>query len=209
MTHWKRPWCWKGLGAGGKGHDRGWDDWMVSPTRCTWVWVNSRSWWWTGRSGVLRFMGSQRVRHDWATELNWTKLRAANTKTGYLDSYLHPEECGSCLSPTASILQRNQLVFSVNREGWAGSSLLMSRGLSAYWMVRLLCMPSPSWSQRVILQRSRTFNKKDPEIQAFVSLPIWAHSITWLPIDLQVLCRHRASTTLLVLHPQLKYKQTT
>ena len=60
---------WEGLGAGGEGDDRGWDGWMVSPTRCTWVWVNSGSWWWTGRPGVLRFMGSQRVRHDWATEL--------------------------------------------------------------------------------------------------------------------------------------------
>ena len=47
------------------------DGWMASPTQWTWVWVNSRSWWWTGRPGILQFMGSQRVRHDWATELNW------------------------------------------------------------------------------------------------------------------------------------------
>ena len=46
------------------------DGWMASPTRWTWVWVNSGSWWWTGRPGVLRFMGSQRVGHNWATELN-------------------------------------------------------------------------------------------------------------------------------------------
>ena len=65
-------WCWQGLGAGGKGDDREWDGWMASPTRWTWVWVNSGRWWWTGRPGVLRFMGSQRVGHDWATELNWT-----------------------------------------------------------------------------------------------------------------------------------------
>ena len=71
LTHWKRPWCWEGLGAGGEGDDRGWDGWMASPTRWTWVWVNSGSWWWTGRLGVLWFMGSQRVGHDWATELNW------------------------------------------------------------------------------------------------------------------------------------------
>ena len=51
--------------------DRGWDCWMASPTQWTWVWVDSGSWWWTGRPGVLRFMGSQGVRHDWATELNW------------------------------------------------------------------------------------------------------------------------------------------
>ena len=72
LTHWKRLWCWEGLGAGGEGDDRGWDSWMASLTWGTWVWVNSGSWWWTGRPDVLRFMGLQRVRHDWATELNWT-----------------------------------------------------------------------------------------------------------------------------------------
>ena len=73
LTHLKRPRCWERLREGGDGDDRGWDGWMVSPTQWTWVWVNSGSWWWTGRPGVLRFMGSQRVRHDWATELNWTE----------------------------------------------------------------------------------------------------------------------------------------
>ena len=72
LTHWKRLWCWEGLRAGGEGDARGWDGWRASLTRWTWVWVNSRSWWWTGRPGVLPFMGSQRVGHDWATELNWT-----------------------------------------------------------------------------------------------------------------------------------------
>ena len=64
-----KDWCWEGLGAG-EGDDRGWDGWMASLTRWTWVWVNSGSWWWTGRPGMLQFMGSQRVGHDWATELN-------------------------------------------------------------------------------------------------------------------------------------------
>ena len=67
----KRPWCWERLKAGGEGDDRGWDGWMASPTQRIWVWVDSRSWWWTGRPRVLRFMWSQRVRHNWATELNW------------------------------------------------------------------------------------------------------------------------------------------
>ena len=62
---------WEGLWAGREGHDRGWDGWMASPTRWTLVWVNSRSWWWTGRPGVLRFMLLQRVGTYWATELNW------------------------------------------------------------------------------------------------------------------------------------------
>ena len=74
LTHLKRPWCWEKLRAGGEGDDRGWDGWMASPTRWAWVWENSRSGWWTGRPGMLQFMGSQRVWHDWATELKlkWT-----------------------------------------------------------------------------------------------------------------------------------------
>ena len=71
LTHVKRPWCWEGLRAGGEGDNRGWDGWMASLIQWTWVWVNSRSWWRTGRPGMLQFMGSQWVRHDWATELNW------------------------------------------------------------------------------------------------------------------------------------------
>ena len=58
-------------GAGGEGDDGGWDGWMASLTRWTWVWVDSGSWKWTGKPGMLQFMGSQRVGHDWVTELNW------------------------------------------------------------------------------------------------------------------------------------------
>ena len=64
----------RGIGAGGEGDDSGWDGWMASLTQWTLVWVNSGSWWWTGRPGVLRFMGSQRIGHNWATELSWTEL---------------------------------------------------------------------------------------------------------------------------------------
>ena len=76
MTHWKRPWCWEGLGAG-EGDDRGWDGWMVSPTRWTWVWVKSGNWWWTGRPGVLRFMGWQsRTRlSDWTESKRHSQIR--------------------------------------------------------------------------------------------------------------------------------------
>ena len=78
LTHWKRPWCWERLKAGREGDNRGWDGWMASSTQWTWVWVSSRSWWWTGKPGVLQLMGSQRVRHDRATELsewclNWVR----------------------------------------------------------------------------------------------------------------------------------------
>ena len=69
LTHWKRPWCWERLRAGGEGDDTGWDGWMASPTQWTWVWVSSGSWWWTGKPSVLQSMGSQRVRHDWVTEV--------------------------------------------------------------------------------------------------------------------------------------------
>ena len=65
--------CWEWLGTGGEGDDRGWDGWMASLTLWTWVWVNSGSWWWTGRPGMLRFTGSQRVGHNWGTELSWTE----------------------------------------------------------------------------------------------------------------------------------------
>ena len=73
LTLWKGLWCWEGLGEGGEGGDRGWDGWMTSLTRWTRVWVNSGSWCWTGRPGMLQFIGSQRVRHDGASELNWTE----------------------------------------------------------------------------------------------------------------------------------------
>ena len=60
--------------AGGEGDDRGWDCWMASLTQWTWVWTSSGSWWCTGRLGILQSMGSQRVGHDWAPELNWTLI---------------------------------------------------------------------------------------------------------------------------------------
>ena len=69
QSHWKRPWCWERLKAG-EGDARGWDGWLASLTWWTWVWISSRSWWWTGKPGVLQSMGSQRVWHNWATELN-------------------------------------------------------------------------------------------------------------------------------------------
>ena len=71
LTHLKRPWCWGRLKLGGQRVHTGWDGWMVSVTRWTWVWVISGSLWWTGRPGVLQSMRSRRVWHDWATELNW------------------------------------------------------------------------------------------------------------------------------------------
>ena len=89
LTHWKRPWCWEGLGAGGEGDDRGWDGWMASPTRWTWVWVNSRSWWWTGRPGAaIHGVAKSRTRlSDW-TELilNKRQLQILNKLHTYRDA---------------------------------------------------------------------------------------------------------------------------
>ena len=81
LTHWKIPWCWEGLEAGGEGDNRGPNGWMASLTRWTWVWVNSGSCWWTGRPGVLGFMGSQRVGHDWVTEVNWCLKKCLEEKS--------------------------------------------------------------------------------------------------------------------------------
>ena len=71
LTHLKRPWFWERLKAEAELDNRRLDGWMAWLTQWTWIWVNYRSWWWTGRPGVLQFMGSQRVGHDRATELNW------------------------------------------------------------------------------------------------------------------------------------------
>ena len=70
LTHWKGPWCWQRLKAGGEGDDRRWDSWMASPARWTWVWASSGSWLQTRKPCLLQSKGWQRVGHNWATELN-------------------------------------------------------------------------------------------------------------------------------------------
>ena len=89
----KRPWCWERLKVG-EGDDRGWDGWIVSPTQWTWVWVNSGSWWWTERPGMLQSMGSQRVGHNWATEPNsLLKIlfaRHCSKHFDYISSFIPP-----------------------------------------------------------------------------------------------------------------------
>ena len=112
LTHWKRLWCWNGLGAGGEGDNRGWDGWMASLTRWTWVWVNSGSWWWTGRPGVLRFMGLQRVGHDWAIELNWTELNHCRPSASACWRKLHgaiDNGCLECNSEQLSFCSNNNI----------------------------------------------------------------------------------------------------
>ena len=97
LTHLKRLWCWEALGAG-EGDNGRWDGWMASLTLRTWVWVDSGSWWWTGGPGVLQFMGSQRIGHDWATEPSWMKKVHVQTNGSTciisLNSYVTPHEGG-------------------------------------------------------------------------------------------------------------------
>ena len=81
--------CWERLKAGG-GDDKGWGGWMASPTQWTWVWVDSGSWWWTGRPGILQSVGSWRGRHYWVTELNWVQWRNLSFLTVLFSSLPNP-----------------------------------------------------------------------------------------------------------------------
>ena len=130
LTHWKRRWCWERLKAGEEGDDR-WDSWMAWPTWWTWVWVGSRSWWWTGRPGVLHFMGAQRVRHDWTTELNWTELMPRETVFIIFNLQFHLvslEYSPHFLDSKNSITQlwcqfQDKNIFNISRNGWSSYRL--------------------------------------------------------------------------------------
>ena len=136
MTHWERPWCWEGLGAGGEGDDRGWDGWMASLTRWMWVWVNSGSWWWTGRPGVLQFMGLQRVGNDWATELK--NYDRGKKKTKNPQTKKHPkwqqETVLKSISTTADPLKSQEI---------RGTHTLLVKNLSITLQLTLrICSPT-------------------------------------------------------------------
>ena len=97
-------WCWERLKAGEERDDRGWDGWMASLTQRTWVWGNSGSCWWTGKSGVLQSMGSQRVRHNWVTEMNWTEfMESKNLKHRWTSPGGWAEELGFLLPASYSM----------------------------------------------------------------------------------------------------------
>ena len=119
LTHSKRPWCWERLKAGGEGDDRGWDGWMASSTRWTWVWASFGSWWWIGKPGVLQSMGLQRVRHNWATELNlgnemWVEMVCVSCRQKHLITRL--------------ILCRTPFMFPGNHRcsDWVGITIILS-----------------------------------------------------------------------------------
>ena len=143
LTHLKRPWCWERLKAGEEGDDKGWNGWMASPTQWPWVWVNSGSWWWTGRPGMLQFMGSQWAGHDRATKLNWTEPNfQKSNKCSFLWSLpIHFKICCNlALTSQApslySLLHSFQLVFPT-----CSSTNLVIHFNSYFWVIDL-CMYS-------------------------------------------------------------------
>ena len=142
LTHWKRLWCWEGLGAR-EGDDRGWDGWMASRTRWTWVWVNSGSWWWTGRPGVLRSMGSQRVGHDWVTELNWTscEFKVCNTLIWYISALQY--DCPYSFSEHLHSQNNGQFYFVVGIAGIQSLPEFDVYNLLLWSAVMALCATSP------------------------------------------------------------------
>ena len=99
LTHLKRPWCWERLKAGGEADDRGWGGWMASLTQWTWIWVNSRSWWWTGKPGMLQSMGSQKS--DMTEQLNWIDEVQCADK---VDTHWFRQDLGSCYSADSGFL---------------------------------------------------------------------------------------------------------
>ena len=99
LTHVQRPWCLERLKARGKGDDWGWDGGMASLNRWRWVWASSGCWWWTGKPGVLQSMGSQRIRHDWVSELNWfLSCPALNVRLGMFVLFSNPRALERCLT---------------------------------------------------------------------------------------------------------------
>ena len=121
----KRPWFWERLKAG-EGDDRGWDGWMASLTQWTWVWASSRSWWWTGKAGMLQSMESQRVAHDWVTELKllWSvgdenssllSFRSMLKHNASSDFILH---CKHCLKKREIIMNRQNSVTPSRSTNW-------------------------------------------------------------------------------------------
>ena len=103
----------EGLGTGEEGDNREWNGWMASPTRWTWVWVNSRSWWQTGMPGVLRFMGLQRVGHDWATELNWMVTKSFTNIKPLNPHHTVTEQISKCFLICTAAIQCLQTILHI------------------------------------------------------------------------------------------------
>ena len=164
LTHLKRPWCWERLKAGGEGDNRGWDNWMASPTQWTWVWVNSRSWWWMGRPVVLQSMGSQRVGQDWATELNWKE----QMKCCISHSVLWDRE--TSLSAESSYQDSGRkLIAVVLCSMWGGAQKIWSTYLHSL-SFHVLLSPCLLSSLLLLMWHSTYFNMNDFHMVNFIHL---------------------------------------
>ena len=148
LTHWKRPWCGESWRKGGEGDNRRWDSWMASPTRWTWVWVNSRSWWWTGRPGMLQSMGLQRVGHYWETELTDDKNKVV---IYYINSVSQEFQSGLALWFWLIISHENcrQVFFRVAAVFWCwrihfqDGLLTCNSGALCWWETSVPFPPAP------------------------------------------------------------------
>ena len=148
LTHWKRPWCCERMKAGGEGGDRGWDGWMASPTRWTWVWASSGSWWWTGRPGVLQSTGSQRLGHDWVTELNCWGCFCFYSRWSWGSDWW--TDLSSCKWQSLEAKPRpvGSKPHGLSRQPSASSGRLFCAGLLALW-TQTLVGPGPAWRSSV------------------------------------------------------------
>ena len=127
QTHWKRPWCWERLKAGGEEGDREWDGWMASPSQWTWVWANSRRWR-TGKPGMLQFMGLQRVGYNLATEqLIYSRglqcsctLESPGTQNNSIDQATSRDQLNQnlCVKVQMSINFQSSSVTATHGPGW-------------------------------------------------------------------------------------------
>ena len=174
-------WCWRTFlrvdscprwKAGGEGDNRRWDGWMASLTWWTWVWANSRSWWWTGKPSVLQSMGLWRVRHDWAIDLMSIESVMSSNKLILLSPSVAPSS--SCLQtfPAFGSFPMSQLFASGDQSiGASMSALPMNiQGLFLLELTGLMSLLS-KWLSRVF--SSTTFQK----YQFFSALPsLWSNS---------------------------------
>ena len=144
-AYWKRPWCWEILRAGREGDDRGWDGWMVSPTQWTWIWASSGRQWRTGNPGMLQSMGSQRVRHNWSTELQqplWGPLfyQPHLPRPDLIFLSLEPLPCSQCKFPLQLTWGSHNLTPC---SSWPPNFLIMSLPLS--WLFHVLTIFLGLW----------------------------------------------------------------
>ena len=119
QTHWKRPWCWERVKAGGKGETEDEIGWMASPTQWTWVWANSGRWWRTGEPSVLQSIGWQRIRHDWVTK-NKTLCQPGLWGSRWAKSVHDRIRCSFLIEKQKIIVKVLRAQAQSQKAGWGG-----------------------------------------------------------------------------------------